>query len=64
LENNIIFIHFSKYILQLYTALSKKSKEVFVENEFNFEIYGDFLNYIYQMMSNFNNEFSMRTFQE
>ncbi len=42
----------------------KAYQEVFVENEFNFEIYGDFLNYIYQMMSNFNNEFSMRTFQE
>ena len=42
----------------------KAYKEVFVENEYNFTLYADYLNYMYQLMSRMNQEFSMRTYQE
>ncbi len=42
----------------------KAYREVFVENEYNFTLYADYLNYIYQLMSRMNQEFSMRTYQE
>ena len=42
----------------------KAYREVFVENEYNFTLYADYLNYMYQLMSRMNQEFSMRTYQE
>ncbi len=42
----------------------KAYKDIFVENEYNFTLYADYLNYMYQLMSRMNQEFSMRTYQE
>lgn len=34
------------------------------ENDFNYTLYAEFLNYMYQLMSKMNQEFSMKTYQE
>ena len=49
---------------ELTLADMKAYKEVFVENEYNFTLYADYLNYMYQLMQRMNQEFSMRTYQE
>lgn len=35
-----------------------------LENDFNYNLHADFLNYIYQLMSKMNQEYAMKTYQE
>ncbi len=41
-----------------------KYRKDFIEDEFNYTLHADFLNYIYQVMDSINLEYSMKTYQE
>lgn len=42
----------------------KYYRKMFADNEYNYTLYSDFLNYIYQKMQELNLEFSMKTYTE
>ena len=60
----IITLGYNDLLYELSINDMKAYREVFVENEYNFTLYADYLNYMYQLMSRMNQEFSMRTYQE